>query len=312
MKKILIFLFSFFVGLSFTCSPVFPWGSATHAYIGDHIGKIFGLRNSNEIYGSMLPDLFNYMFELEGTDLYFYFRAHTHGFPGQEDFMKVWYKAKWWGYQKSIAYGFVSHNDVWGADSTAHYASRTLNPEEGWVVTKSKELEQLLSGSFDDIGLGGEEYYELRVELCHSIIETAGDIIIKRVDNKIGSKILLSAMFRTPQCPTLLINAIGEAYRDIIKQAENEFRKMMILYGQALMQDEDTAIELIAEQMANLAEEYLKNKGIELPSGIELKSLIEDALQTAISLIKDDYMKEVEATIEYIKVNLWKHRVFYF
>ncbi len=226
--------------------------------------------------------------------------------------MKVWYEAKWWGYQKSIAYGFVSHNDVWGADSTAHYASRTLNPEEGWVVTKSKELEQLLSDTFNDIGLGGEEYYELRLELCHNIIETAGDIIIKRVDSKIGSKILFSALFRTSRCPTLLINAIGKEYEELIKQAENEFRKMMILYGQALMQDEDTAIGLLAEQMANLAEEYLKGKGIELPSGIELKSLIEDALRVAISVIKDDYMKEVEATIKYIKVNLWKHRVFYF
>jgi len=312
MKKILIPLLSFFVGLVFTCSTAFPWGSATHAYIGDHIGKILGLRNSNEIYGSMLPDLFNYTFELEGTNLYFFLRSHTHGFPGQEDFMKVWYKAKWWGYQKSIAYGFVSHNDVWGADSTAHHASRTLNPEEGWVVTKSKELEQLLSDTFNDIGLGGEEYYELRLELCHNIVETAGDIIIKRIDSRIGSKILFSALFRTSKCPTLLINAIGKEYKELIKQAENEFRKMMILYGQALMQDEDTAIELLAEQMANLAEEYLKGKGIELPPGIELKSLIEDALQVAISVIKDDYMKEVEATIKYIKVNLWKHRVFYF
>lgn len=34
----------------------------------------------------------------------------------------------------------------------------------------------------------------------------------------------------------------------------------MILYGQALMQDEATAIELLAEQMANLALEYLEKK----------------------------------------------------
>lgn len=89
-------------------------------------------------------------------------------------------------------------NDVWGADSTAHHASRTLNSEEGWVIAKSKLLEQLLIDTFESIGLGREEYYELRIELCHNIVETAGDILIKR------------------------INAIGEDYSDLIKRAENE------------------------------------------------------------------------------------------
>ena len=33
------------------------WSPATHAHIADEIGKPFGLRNLNEIYGAMAPDV---------------------------------------------------------------------------------------------------------------------------------------------------------------------------------------------------------------------------------------------------------------
>ena len=45
-------------------SEAFPWGWAVHTYIDDHLGTNRGLRNMNEIYGGMAPDVFNYMFDL--------------------------------------------------------------------------------------------------------------------------------------------------------------------------------------------------------------------------------------------------------
>jgi hypothetical protein len=77
-------------------------------------------------------------------------------------FLKVQEAVKW-GYEKSSSYGFLSHNDLWRADSTAHHAWRTLLPDEGYVITKAKILNDhlmldpnyaALLGGYPDVALG--------------------------------------------------------------------------------------------------------------------------------------------------------------
>ena len=41
---------------------------------------------------------------------------------------------------RALAYGFVSHNNLWGVDSTAHHAGRTVGLTEGYVIAKAKAL----------------------------------------------------------------------------------------------------------------------------------------------------------------------------
>ena len=224
-----------FLVLVFFSSNAFPWGSATHAYIDDRLGKKEWLKNMNEIYGGMAPDLFNYMFDSPHIqDLY----AATHS-----KFMKVWIAAKL-NTGKALAYGFVSHNDMWGADFTAHHKSRTLDPNEGYVITKAKVLEQMLYDTFKSLGLGGDEYYDLRIELCHNLVETGVDILMKRMHPMIGQEIIASTIVRSPEFPILLVKAYAADFSAyfggylkaarLITSAEREFRKTMILYGQAL------------------------------------------------------------------------------
>jgi hypothetical protein len=63
-------------------SNAFPWGSATHAYIDDKIGKKLPLKNLNEIYGGMAADIFNFYPEvLVPTSEYYYLYVQTHYNP---------------------------------------------------------------------------------------------------------------------------------------------------------------------------------------------------------------------------------------
>ena len=52
-----------FLMVGFFSSEAFSWGFATHAYIADHLGNTKKSQNGNEIYGSVAPDTFNYLFD---------------------------------------------------------------------------------------------------------------------------------------------------------------------------------------------------------------------------------------------------------
>jgi hypothetical protein len=304
MKKSFMTIGIILLALVFFYSEAFPWGSATHAYIDDYLNKQTGTKNLNEIYGGMAPDIFNYMFDNPEYIDYLYDQTHN-------EFMKVWEKVKF-GMEKALAYGFVSHNDVWGADYTAHHASRTLLIDEGYVITKAKVLEQVLYSTFDGLGLGGDEYYDLRLELCHNLVEAGVDILMKRKDPLIGQKIISSALLRSPEFPLLLVKAYakdfseyaGITYLDAVKiitSSEREFRKTIFFYGYALTQDEEKAIPLISGQMADLAESFLGAYGITLPEGTDLTPLITFAIQQSIEICADDFSDEIEATINYVE-----------
>jgi len=102
-------------------------------------------------------------------------------------------------------------------------------------------------------------------------------------------------------------------WKDAIYAAEKEFRKSMVLYGQVLMQDQETAIKNLAEQMAQLGIAYLQAKGVTLPPSFDLDMvtiLAEKVIRAALPLCSD-YMTEVNATISFVKNNLQAHGVWY-
>ena len=110
-------LSAIFVGVvlvsALTVSQAFSWGPATHAYIDDHLGRKGPVRNLNEIYGGMAPDVFNYLFSNIAWLNYLYEETHYNGN------ILVWKKADTIT-EKAVAFGFVSHNGITGADGTAH------------------------------------------------------------------------------------------------------------------------------------------------------------------------------------------------
>lgn len=326
-KHMMLMLLAIFVTLALLPSMAFSWGSATHAYIDDHLNKNSGLKkelNVNEIYGGMAPDIFNYMFKYPAYIGYLYYQTHN-------EFLRVWDEARS-RQEKALAYGFVSHNDMWGADFTAHHSGRTFGQDEGYIIAKA----HLLKAKLEQI----PEYNALQLpddialEIAHSIVEAGADVLVKRMDSFIGQKIISSALLRSPKLPSILVKVrdidfsdllvkaynkdfseyAGISYREadnLITSAELEFRKTMILYGYALTQDETTAIQLISEQMTELAKSYFAAYGITLPEGVDLTPLIKFATEQSMEMCAGDFDGEVAATINFVDQQLTAHGISY-
>jgi hypothetical protein len=294
------------------------WGSAAHCYVAGEIGTELPLMNANESYGIVGPDIFNYSFELASNpDLYYYLYAHTHGYAGDEAFMKVWEEAKLRNFQKNLAYGYVAHNDVWGMDFTAHWKARTLRapdgfPEDlhpGYVIIKAYLLNQVLTSNvpkWKDLPLDDTA----KIGLAHDLVETAVDILMARMDPQIGEKMIWSALLRNRDFPVLLTKAIGEDYKELIFSAEKEFRKIIILLGTALTQDEESAIDSLSDHMAELGVALLQMRGIPIDPA-DAKLLAGAGIQIAMDLCEPDVAEEIAATIQFVKNNLRHHGVTY-
>jgi len=310
MKFLAVGLLFFVVG--FFSSEAFPWGFATHTYINDHLGKTKRNQNMDEIYGGVAPDTFEYLFNFPSYLSFLSDQTHT-------QFMKLWDIPKA-GLGKSLAYGFASHNDVWGADSTAHHSGRTLGQNEGYIIAKANLLAAMLRQVPDYAALGLPD--PVTLEISHELLENGVDLLIKRIDPLIGQKISSSAMFRTSDFPVLLVKAYardfsqfaGISYHEASKfiiSAEKEFRKSIVLYGQALMQDEATAIQLISEGTADIAAGFLAANGITPPPSEAIVPLIAFAIGQSIELCANDFAEEITATIDFVGQNLQAHGVSY-
>jgi hypothetical protein len=304
--------------LSFT--QAYGWGSATHAYIDDRIGNKAPLRNLNEIYGGMAPDVFNYLFEHLDWLNYLYMETHY------EHNIVVWRKAHTI-LEKAVAFGFVSHNGYYGADATAHGSYDYSLKEEpvGWVIAKAVNMAEILEVKrlLTQFGLveNGEVTYA-GYELCHTFVESAVDLLLARHDRSLGGKISAAALARTREFPDLLVKAYAEGFAEncdldsnspatIIRSAETEFRKNMVSYGLALAQQPDVAKELIVDQLVELAPAFLGAYGVTIPEDTDLTELSNYLLGEAIDLVQGDYFKAVEGTISFVSDNLAQMHISY-
>ena len=328
MRKAAVFL-----ALAIPSVCVFPreaqaWSEATHAYIADHIGKQSGLRNYNEMYGAMAPDMFNTKdFDLINEDfpLYQCIRVHTHGFipTGAQDFMAVWQSAHW-GLAKNAAYGYASHNDVWGADVAAHWDGYTNQVEDmGWVMEKAHVLMNTLEawGVWAQLGIPLEPspnpwVFPPAELLCQYLVMKAGDVVIRRHDPLIGAKVTLAALLRTPAFNELLEQAIpceGPGYEHLVRDSELEFRQQTIALGLVMLQNEQQILATFSDQLAALAPSYLAAYNIfPTPEQLEaVDAVVTDGLQLALSLVEHDYMAEIGAIVAHIEADMAGHGVAY-
>jgi hypothetical protein len=316
MKKSLSLFFPILLVIALAWPTAGAWERGTHAFIADQLKKANGPYNIEEMYGAMAPDAFNYLF----TQPYILYRDflydQTHHY-----FLKIQQAVKY-GYEKSSSYGFISHNDTWGADSTAHHASLTLLPDEGYVITKAKLLDEYLksvSTDYADLFAGNEA---VALEVCHNIIEAAGDIVLARYDHSVGQKITQIAARPKANMQNLMARAYSKGLADfsqttaapltleqaeqLIRATENEFRTACVAYGWLLQQDESIILENVIEQFKQLATVFLSAAGITPPSDELLTALLQASFQAAIGLIETDYMTEVMATVDMLKKGMVK------
>ena len=311
MKKSLSLFFSILLVAVVVFQTAGAWERGTHAFIADQLKKANGPYNIEEMYGAMAPDAFNYMF----TQPYILYRDYLYD-QTHHYFLKVQQAVKY-GYEKSSSYGFISHNDTWGADSTAHHASLTLLPDQGYVITKARMLDEYLKGVSTDYADLFKDYPAVALEVCHNIIEAAGDIVLARYDHSVGLKITQIAARPKTNMQNLMARAYSKGLADfslttaapltleqaeqLIRVTENEFRTGCIAYGWLLQQDESIILENIIEQFKQLATVFLSAAGITPPGDELLTALLQASFQAAIGLIETDYMTEIMATVDMLK-----------
>lgn len=304
---------AFLMLLCSMAAPLYGWGSATHAYIAHQIGKQQGTSNLNEIYGAVLPDVFNGMF---GDPYQGQLWTQTH-----YEFIKLVESAEF-QLDKALAFGFAGHNEAWGADQTAHISSIT-HPGQGYVIRKQNDLAAILGPRIRlFLILGGVSNAntvidELLPTVAHAAIETAVDLLVSQnEDPDIGRRLALAARTRGWSAPILLCKAYANDFAatagtseavaaPLIVAAESEFRLQMEWYGTLLSREDPVAA--LAEQGADLATLLL---AAELGIVVDIPAdLMREILNTAIDLVEDDYAAELAATITYVREALASHGV---
>lgn len=312
MRKGVLFFVFLALLLGAISAPVTAWERGTHAFIADKLKKANGPYNIEEMYGAMAPDAFNYLF----TAPYILYRDFLYD-QTHHQFLKVQHAVKY-GYEKASSYGFISHNDLWGADSTAHHASLTLRSDEGYVITKARMLDGFLKSASPDYYNLFKDYPEVALEVCHNIIEAAGDIVLVRYDHSLGRKLMEIAARPKTNMQNLMVRAYAQDLfnfslntpapmssvqeaEQFIRATEQEFRLSCIAYGYLLQQDETIILENVIEQFKQLASAYLTAVGLPVPDDALLTALLQASFQAAFGLIENDYIPEIMATIEMLK-----------
>lgn len=313
MNRAALFAGAVIVLLWSAAAPLYGWGSATHAYIASQLSDKPGSMNLQEIYGALLPDVFNMML---GEPFQDHLCTQTH-----DEFMKMVENATS-DRDKAVAYGFASHNEAWGADRTAHISSVT-HPDTGYVIGKREKLVAALEPQvrlfliFSGVPNASAVAKDMLPMVADSAIETAVDLLVcKNQDPGMGARLALAARGRSLSAPILLNKAYAADFAatagvtealatSLIVETENEFRQQMELYGTALAQAEP--MDSLAQQASELAKLLL---AAELGLAIDVPAdLMKQILEEATDLVKDDYAAELTATIARVRQELQSHGV---
>lgn len=306
-----------FFCLSFAIAPAAAsaWNQATHAYVAERVSERVGDEKLQAMWGSVAPDLINFVFDPALCPGWV--ADQTHGLES-ESFLQVWNVATA-GPEVAMAYGFLTHNQVWGADHTAHVSSRTFGEGVGYVIAKSSALldASFTAGdrrrSFDEAfaNLGIDDRYA-RTQVAHLVVEYAIDILLRNdVDPTIGRELAAAAHGEANAFTDLLVRAFGTEYAATCfggdasaaarawTEVERRHRTDMIYLGQAISRPEPVAVRLVAEKIARVVAAFL---GAALPEPAAIET-IEAAIDSAMESCAD-YTDELDWTIELVARNL--------
>lgn len=296
------------LALALCAVSAMAWGSATHAYIDEHLNNKGALLKLNQVYGGMAGDVFAFMADPLQSN---YLATAAHCTDGH----KMW-RAAILPTAKAQTYGIISHNQAWGADFFAHNYScpGNLPPTTGYVQYKAAvlfpSLQPKLHPYLASLGLPSEQEDALMMELLRDAIEYAVDILLIRQDSTIGAKVSAASLLRSPEFPLLLNATFAWDFSrqfhlsyfqatKIISAAELQFRQMMLGYGQILAQGESEAIPQISAQAAALVRQLY---GITINPG-----LIENVIDAAMVLCEPDYMIAINATVRSVRAQMAIH-----
>jgi hypothetical protein len=272
------------------------WNPGTHIFTAERVFP-FCLDKIDLYYGSIAPDLALYVPQNLQTN-----------WPLGDAFYDTHYefidlrKDAWGFLQQAFAKGWLIHNEnakyrVVGADYYAHvcppYEACTKS-QDGYVYRKAREL-------LNDRRIGGclicSEPENVNLELAHSAIEIAVDVLIKQYnDPKLAKKLLEATLLRSWRDLVLLNKVLvseGKATDSLtLASAEISFRNIAFQYAMALSTS-------TIENMRPLA-----ILGSQITEGILSPGQVLPILLLAIDLCDPDYNQVIQGTIQNIKSDL--------
>jgi len=278
--------------------PAHPWGWAAHTYVIDQTGTKKPAANLQEIYGGMAVDTFNYLTLADPNlapvqDILFH---EAHYQP-----LALWENAP--AALKPLAYGFVSHNEAWGEDWTAHIQNLTIGGREGYVIIKARALAGALSAALQG-AVGADDL----LVVSHELIEYGVDLLVrKELNPAIGQEMYAAAIERHEDFPALLAATFGpklaplgfspEQAAGLITGAEEAYRQNMIMYGWILaIPDDALLMDFLVQFLLPQAQAYFAANNIILPPEVDLDQVIRFAIAGSMQLCADDYLKELKRT----------------
>jgi hypothetical protein len=157
------------------------------------------------------------------------------------------------------------------------------------------------------------------IEICHNLVETAGELIIAAASPGVGRLMEASAMRPADPLQRLLVRAWSpglvadagltpEQAAALIVGWETWFRERVYSFGILLQQPAPVPFQGVVADFAALAEAYLASFGIILPAGTDLTPLIAAGIGQGMALCAGDYLDEVNATVRYTGAQLRRHR----
>jgi hypothetical protein len=278
------------------------WGPATHVLIVKQLQND-NLQLKNQMYGAVAPDV-NQVISFDQNSPFFY---ATH--YGE---MLVWDAARNGTIaQKSLAFGFVSHNEEWGADHTAHISSLTLDPSKGgYVIQKAETLCRVLGQQLEQYGM--TQYSDLlQVPNCHFVLEYGIDLMIRQRNPQVAYWLKEAALHRSPEMPALLVKAYtyspyGSDFASAFAPADEGWRQNLVYYASLLELPMDEAVPQVAGYLVALAQ----MQGI-IPPKVDVQAaqlLIQLALADTMAICTD-YPQELQATVPFVAQQMATHGV---
>ncbi len=334
MKNMRVFLvLALLVVLSMNA---FGWGNATHVYIAQRLGTETGRVNPRALYGATLNDAFNLI--LTPTGQYLYDQLHHNPMP----FLGCAYRCQ----IKAVAYGFASHNGLWGADYTAHDYMLPGKKDTGYAVLMGQAMTEAVAPKIlavlENSGIvpDPQKYpdpatdpviqfaYGIAPELGHDLSETAVDILLKEKLEAAGAPIGLmmmdAAQTRPVDVPAVLVAAYGLRTAKathtplvqvvkLIVDGEKAWKETIAQYGGLFTYDRATIIAQLAEANAAVAGQYLSYyfklfTGADVPFEVKVADA-QSFIETAILTVQSSWEAELEKTIGFTARELKKHNV---
>jgi len=264
MKKISLSVCFVVIAVVFAAIPVHSFNPAAHIYVAD---QAFPDRADkvNFFYGSIAPDLSQYTdpgkWRTRPFDVTHYEYIDLNPFARGTA-------------QKAFAAGWLTHNEISGADRYAH-GTKALGYSDGYVTIQATVLATSIPG--------------LTVDFGHFAIETAIDLLLKEKDSSLGSKLMKANLLRSPLDRELLTKVLIVQNRETdwltLVSAELAFRNAVNQYASAFVLPAPLDKEAIIRLGVQLAQQQF---GITVTA-----DQLRVVLETAISLCQASYYYEM-------------------